>query len=192
MEQSKMEEFIANAALLAGHLTQQCDKVVAEQKSSTAELQRAATELGQGVSAGKAELAQTARAAIREALSQEIPAAVEALGDSGDRLRAIADQLQREQLAAASGIRALAWKALVAMLVAAVAIVGGTAYVASNNLQRAENAKLEAQVMEALQQVQITACDGKPCVKLSEGQQRWQRNDDYILVDTSARAGTAK
>ncbi|WP_313318543.1 hypothetical protein [Stenotrophomonas sp.] len=192
MEQSKMEDFIANAALLAGHLTQQCEKVVAEQKSSTADLQRAAADVGQGVAAGRAELAQSARAAVREALSQEIPAAVEAIADSGDRLRAIADQLQREQLAAASGIRALAWKALAAMVVAAAVVIGGTAYVASNNVQRAQNARLEAEVMETLQQVKITACDGKPCVKLSDGQQRWSRNDDYILVDTSNGTGAGK
>lgn len=187
-----MEDFIANAALLAGHLTQQCDKAIAEQKTSIAELQHAAEQVGRGVAAGKAELTQSARAAIREALSQEVPAAVEALADAGDRLRKLTDQLQREQLAASTGIRALAWKALGAITLASAVIIGGTAYLAWSNVQRAKSAKVEAQVMEALQQVTITSCDGTPCVKLSDGQQHWSRNADYILVDTRATAAPGK
>lgn len=187
-----MEDFIANAALLAGHLTQQCDKAIAEQRASIADLQRAATDVGQGVAAGRNELAQTARSAIREALSQEIPAAVEAIADSGDRLKQLADQLQREQLASAAGIRALAWKSLAAIVIASAVVAGGTAYAAWSNVQRAKDAKVEAQVMEALQQVSITSCDGRACVKLAEGQERWSKNDDYILVDGSKAPATAK
>ncbi|OBU66883.1 hypothetical protein A9K58_10530 [Stenotrophomonas maltophilia] len=182
-----MEEFITNAALLAGHLTQQCEKAAAAQEASSAQLQRAAAEVGQGVAAGRAELAQSARAAVREALSQEIPAAVEAIGDSGDRLAALAEQLSREQAAMAGRLRMLTWKALAALVAGSAAIVGGTAYFAWSNVQRAQQAKVEAQVLEALQQVSITSCDGHPCIKLEDGLQRWQKNDEYVLVDARAR-----
>lgn len=180
-----MDDFVANAALLAGHLTQQCEKAAAEQRSSSADLRRAASEVGQGVAAGKAELAHTARAAVREALSQEIPAAVEAVAQSGDRLRSITEQLQREQAAASGRTKLLSFTSLGALAIASVAIIGATAYVASNNLKRAERAAVDAQILEALSLVAITSCDGTPCVKLSEGQARWTKNDDYILVDTS-------
>lgn len=187
-----MEDFIANAALLAGHLTQQCEKAVADQQATTANLQRTAAEVKQSVSAGKVELAQNARAAIREVLAEEIPSAVEAIAQTGDRLRVLADQLQREQSAAGMRARMLGWKALAAFVLAAVAIVGGTAYAAWHNVQRAERAHVQAEVLEALQQVAITACDGRPCVKLEDGLQRWSKNDEYVLLDGSAPAAAGK
>lgn len=183
-----MEEFIANAALLAGHLTQQCDKAVNQQKSSAAELQQAASEVGLGIAAGKQELAQHARNALREALAQEIPIAVEAFTQSGDRIRRLTDQLQREQAASASRMQLLAWKSFGAVLLASITIAAGTAYFAWINVQRAENAHVQAQVLEALQQVSITSCDGKPCVKLEDGLRRWSGNDEYVLIDTSSLA----
>ncbi|HYQ22394.1 hypothetical protein [Stenotrophomonas sp.] len=187
-----MEEFITNAALLAGHLTQQCEKAAAAQDASSAQLQRAAAEVGQGVASGRAELAQSARAAVREALSQEIPAAVEAISDTGDRLAALAEQLSRQQVAMASRLRMLTWKALIALALGGAAIVGGTAFFARSNVQRAQQAKVEAQVLEALEQVSITSCDGRPCIKLEDGLQRWSRNDEYILVDTRNTAAARK
>lgn len=187
-----MEEFVTNSALLAGHLTQQCEKAIADQKQSAAELKHAAVEIGQGVAAGRAELAQSARSAVREALSQEIPAAVEAIAASGDRLRQLADQLQREHVSAASRVRALAWKSLVAITLASVVIIGATSYTAWNNVQRAQRAQVDAQVLEALQHVAITACDGRPCVKLADDQQRWTKNNDYLLVDGSSAKPAAK
>ncbi len=187
-----MEEFVTNSALLAGHLTQQCDKAIADQKHAAAELRQAAADVGQGVAAGRAELAHSARSAVREALSQEIPAAVEAIAESGDRLRQLADQLQREHLSAASRMRALAWKSLIAMALASAAIIGATAYTAWNNVQRAQRAQVDAQVLEALQQVSITSCDGTPCVKLADDQRRWSKNSDYLLVDGSGAAPAPK
>ncbi|MCD9030025.1 hypothetical protein LDO26_17685 [Luteimonas sp. BDR2-5] len=179
-----MDEFIANAALLAGHLTQQCEKAAVEQRSSALDLRRAASDVGQSVADGKAELAQSARAAVREALSQEIPAAIEAVAQSGDRLRSIVDQLRHEHAATSGITRLLGFKALGALAIASIAIVGATGYVASNNLKRAERANVDAQVLEALAQVAITSCDGTPCVKLMDEQARWKKNDDYILLDT--------
>lgn len=186
-----MEEFVANAALLAGHLTQQCEKAAAAQEASAQQLQRAATEVGQGVASGRAELAQSARAAVREALSQEIPAAVEAIGDTGDRLAALAEQLSREQGAMAVRLRMLTWKALAALSVGAVAIIGCTAYFAQANVQRAQQAKVDAQVLEALQQVSITSCDGRPCIKLEDGLQRWRKNDEYVLIEAGANSAAS-
>ena len=185
-----MEDFVANAALLAGHLTQQCEKAAADQKSSAADLRRAVSNIGQNVAAGKADLLHTTRSAVRDALSQEVPVAVEAVAQSGARLRAIVDQLQREQLAASGRTRALVLAALGALAIASAAIIGATAHVASTNVKRAERANVDAQVLEALSQVAITSCDGTPCIKLAEGQARWSKNDDYVLVDTR-KAGTA-
>ncbi len=178
-----MEEFIADAALLAGRLTRQCDDAMAEQRAASTELQRAATDVTQSVIDGTAEISRSARAAVREALAQEIPAAIGAIAQTGDRLRELADQLEREQSSAGLRMRLLGWVSLGAFGLAAVAIVAGTAYAARHNMQRAERSQLRAEVLEALQKVPITSCEGQPCVKLQDGLPRWQKNDEYILVD---------
>lgn len=185
-----MEDFVANAALLAGRLTHECEKATASQAAAASDLRAAAAGVGREVASGKAEIAQSAKLAVREVLSQEIPAAVEAISEAGDRLTRITEQLARDQAAAGAHMRMLGWKALGGLLVASALTIGATGYVAWSNLQRAERASVDAQIMEALQSVSITSCDGQPCVKLSEGQARWTKNDDYILVDTSAAEGT--
>lgn len=185
-----MEDFVANAALLAGKLTRQCEIAAAGQAAASADLRAAAADVGREVVAGKAQIAQSAKLAVREALSQEIPAAVEAISQTGDRLTRITEQLARDQAAAGAHMRMLGWKALGALLLASALTIGVTGYVAWSNLQRAERASIDAQIMEALQSVSITSCDGQPCVKLEDGQTRWTKNEDYILVDTGAVEGT--
>ncbi len=183
MDRKEMEEFVANAALLAGHLTRQCEKSTADQLAAAHELQRAAASVGTGVAAGQAALTEHARVAVREALSAEIPAASRSLSDTAANLKRMAEQLQQEQASVGLRMRILGWKSLAALGVAALVVVGGTAYAARSNLQRAERAQVDAQVLEALQHVAITSCDGRPCIKLEEGLQRWEKNDEYVLIE---------
>lgn len=189
MDQSKVEDFIANAALLAAHLSQQVDKSISDQQASTRDLRQTADAVKQSVAAGQVELAQQARNAVREALAQEVPVATQALREVSERMKVIAQQLQAEQSSAGVRMRFLGWQSVASLFIAAVLIVGGTAYLARQNVQRAQAASATAEVMEAMKHVAITSCDGRPCIKLAEGQQRWARNDDYILVDDSAAAG---
>ncbi|MCD9125352.1 hypothetical protein [Luteimonas fraxinea] len=184
-----MEDFIANAALLSGQLVHQCEKAAASQASAAADLRGTAAEVRKEVLAGKAEITHNAKSAVREVLSQEIPAAVEAIAQAGDRLTRITEQLARDQAVAGAHMRKLGWKALGALLLASALLIGVTGYIASNNLARAASASVDAEILEALRSVSITSCDGQPCVKLSDGQARWTKNDDYILVDTSAAQG---
>lgn len=193
MDQSRIEDFIANAALLAGHLTQQCEKVVAIQQAATGELAGTAEAVRQSVAAGKGELAQHARSALREALAHEIPAATQALTETGDRFRQMADRLQQEQASLALRTRILGWNAIALLGLVVAMVLGGTGYAARQNLARADQARVRAEVMEALQQVAITSCDGRPCLKLEDGLQRWKKNQDYVLVDTgTTRAPSEK
>ncbi len=184
MNRSEIEDFVANAALLAAHLSQQCEKSIADQQATSRELRQSADAVKQVVAAGQTELSQSARGAVRDALAQELPPATQSLQDASERLKSMAQQLLAEQSSAGLRMRMLGWQSIIAFALAAVAIVGGTAYMARHNLQRAERASLEAEVMEALQHVNLTSCDGRPCVKLEAGQPRWSRNDDYIFVDT--------
>ena len=184
MESAKMEEFIANAALLAAHLTQQCEKASAAQQASAQELQGSAIVVRNTIEEGKREMSEQARIAVRDALSQEIPRATQDIGDTATRLKQVADHLQREQAALSRHAGFLGWKSLGILSAGCLLLVAGTGYAAWHNIGRAERAHVDAEVLEALQQVTITSCGGTPCLKLQEGLPRWEKNDQYVLIDT--------
>lgn len=188
MERARLEEFVASAALLAAHLTRQCEESIAAQRSAADELRRSADALGQRILGDNAELQQQARSAIRQALSGEIPAAARVLHDTSAQLQSMAQQLRREQAEVSLRMRALGWKTLVSLTLAAVVLVGASAYAAWHNLRRAEQAHVRAEVLQALQHVAVTSCDGHPCLRLEEGMPRWSKNEEYVLVRREAAA----
>lgn len=187
METSKMEEFVANAALLASHLTEQCNKAAAAQQASAQELQASAIAVRKTIEEGKREMTDQARGAVHDALAQEIPAATQSIGETAARLRHVADHLQREQAQLSQHARFLGWKSLGVLSVACLALVAGSGYAAWHNVQRSERANVDAEVLEALQHVTITSCGGQPCIKLQDGLPRWQKNDQYVLIETSGK-----
>jgi len=191
MDRSEMDDFVANAALLAAHLTQQCEKAVSEQQAAVRDLRHSADALEDSVAAGKLELQQHARGAIREALARELADASRSLEEAVDRLQQLGERLRVEQSSAGLRMRMLEWKSIASLSVAAAILVGGSAYAAWHNLQRAERAQVRAEVLEALRHVAITSCDGRPCVKLEDGLRRWTKNDEYVLVDTGASVEAA-
>ncbi len=186
MDPSKMEEFVANAALLAAHLTEQCNKAAAAQQASAQELQASAIVVRKTIEEGKREMSEQARGAVHDALAQEIPAATLSIGETATRLRQVADHLQREQAALSQRARFLGWKSLGVLSIACLLLVAGSGYAAWHNVQRAERAQVDAEVLDALQHVTITSCGGQPCIKLQEGLPRWQKNDQYVLIERSA------
>ena len=186
MDPSKMEEFVANAALLAAHLTEQCNKAAVAQQTSAQELQASAIVVRKTIEEGKREMSEQARGAVHEALAQEIPAATMSIGETATRLRQVADHLQREQAALSQRARFLGWKSLGVLSAACLVLVAGSGYAAWHNVQRAERAHVDAEVLEALQHVTITSCGGQPCIKLQDGLPRWQKNDQYVLIERSA------
>lgn len=186
MDPSKMEEFVANAALLAAHLTEQCNKAAAAQQTSAQELQASVIVVRKTIEEGKREMSEQARGAVHDALAQEIPAATMSIGETATRLRQAADHLQREQAALSQRARFLGWKSLGVLSAACLVLVAGSGYAAWHNVQRAERAHVDAEVLEALQHVTITSCGGQPCIKLQDGLPRWQKNDQYVLIERSA------
>ena len=178
MEQKKLEDFLANAALLAAHLSQQCDK-------ASSELQHAASAFRQDVTQGQAQFASTTRSAVRESLAAEIPAAIQGLGEATDRFHRMAERLQHQQQSLDRHARFLGWKSLGSIAFASVTVLAATGYVAWSNVQRAQETRVQAAVLQALEQVTITSCDGRPCIKLEDGLRRWTKNDEYVLVDVA-------
>lgn len=186
MDQSKMEDFVANAALLAAHLSQQCDKAVAMQQATAEELKRAADTIRQNVADGQATLSRHAASAVRDALAQEMPVATRSLEEATRHLKQMVELWRMEQASAGQRVRVAGWKSIASLAAAALLTVVATGYVAWHNTRRAERAHVEAEVLEALQKVTITSCGGTPCIKLEDGLPRWSKNDEYVLVDTAA------
>lgn len=185
MESSKMDEFVANAALLAAHLKEQCEKAATSQQSSAHDLQGAAIVVRKTIEEGKRELVDHTRAAVASTLSETVSAPTKDIMDAASRLKLVVDHLHREQAALSQRTRSLGTRALGVVLLACGLVVAGTGYVAWHNVRSAERASVDAEVLAALNQVTITACDGKPCIKLEEGLRRWNKNDEYVLVDAS-------
>jgi len=192
MERSKMEDFVANAALLAAHLTEQCNKAANAQEVSAQELRSSALEARKTFEEGRREMGEHARLAMREALAHEVPAATQGINETVSKLRQVVEQLHHDQARFAQRARFLGAKSLGALAVGCLLMVAGSSYVAWHNVQRSELAKVDAEVLEALQHVTITSCSGQPCIKLQDGLPRWPKNDQYVLIDTSEkREGTS-
>ena len=186
MGRAELEEFVASAALLAAHLTRQCEESVAGQRAATDELARCADGVGRRVVDASAQLQQHARDAIRGALAAEIGTTTRTLHEAGGALRAMTERLREEQVAAASHMRLLAWQTMGWLALAAAALVAGSGYAAWHNVQRMQRAQVQAEVLDALAHVAFTSCDGHPCIRLEDGAPRWSGNDQYVLIHRGA------
>jgi len=184
MERTQMEDFIASAALLAAHLTQQCEQAARDQRDAAGALQDAATGVAEHAAAGRDALLRTTANAVRDALTAELDMTTARAESAAQRLERLIAHLERTQTGMTARSRLLGGGALLALVLGGVALIGASGYVATLNLERAERASVRADVLEALQQVAITACDGRPCIKLEDGLSRWPSNDDYVFVDT--------
>ncbi len=187
MDSSKLEAFIANATLLASHLSHQCDKAATAQQASAQELQASALVIRNTIEEWKREMAEHARGAIRDILLEGLHGATRDIGEATARLKQAVDALQQEQTTFARRAHFLGWKSLGALVTACLLLIVATGYAAWHNLQRAERAEVDAEVLAALEDVTITSCSGQPCIKLEDGLRRWQKNDQYVLVDTRPR-----
>lgn len=189
MDSSKMDEFVANAALLAAHLKEQCHRAAALQQSSADDLQGAAIVVRRTIEEGKRELVEHAGSAVSAALAEKIPAATHDILETSARLKKMADHFLTEQATLERRLRYLGASTLSAITVACAVLIAGTGYASWHNVKRAQRAHVDAEVLSALEQVTITACDGSPCLKLEDGLRRWGKNKDYVLVERRIEGG---
>lgn len=183
-----MEDFISNAALLAAHLTRQCERAGAEQRDAAQALGAAATEIDGRIAHARDALLHASAAAVRDTLAAQLEATTTRADAAAGRLEQLVDGLGHVHAGMGARLRLLGGGALLSLALAALAVIGVTGHLARLNIDRAERATVRAEVLEALQRVAITSCDGRPCIKLEDGLQRWPSNDEYVLVDTQAGA----
>lgn len=184
MERTQMEDFVANAALLAGHLTRQCEQAAADQRDAAKALRTAAVDVADHAAAGRDALLHATTAAVRDTLTGQLKATTARAESAAQHVEHLIAQLEHVQSSLAGRSRLLSGGALLALVVAGVAVTGASAYVVKLNLERADRVSVRADVLEALQHVAITACDHRPCIKMHDGLARWPSNQDYVFVDT--------
>lgn len=183
MDSTKIEDFVASASLLAAHLTRHCDAAATRQHEAARDLGTAASELAERAIRSRDELLRSVDEAVRRSMTAEVDAARRAIGDGADRLQHAATGLGQSQRRLDARMRWLGGGALLAIAAGAITVLGATGHFARQNIERAERARVRADVLEALEQVVITSCDGAPCIKLEAGQRRWPANDEYVLIE---------
>src|SRR5690606_23319484 len=130
-------------------------------------------------------LATNVQVAVRGSLAAEVPAAIRGLEDATQQFSKTLEHLQSQQRSLAQRARFLGWTSLASLAIASLVLLAGTGFAAWLNVQRAQKAQVSAEVLQALEQVTITSCDGQPCIKLEDGVRRWAKNDVYVLIEAS-------
>lgn len=176
----EIARFLEKAALLAGDLEQRCDAAAARHAQSASEfeavLRRVQDSLGSQLARTRRELADLTGDAAAQGL---------------DELRGFVDQLRREQADAGDRMRTMGWSSIIAVGAAALLAIAGSSFIVWDNARRIGRDRVQAEVLDALRHVTITSCGGQPCIRLADGQPRWERNPDYVIVDASAQGGAA-
>lgn len=84
-----------------------------------------------------------------------------------------------------------AWTWTGALALAALLVLGGYGFLLLLTQQRlhaaqarADAIELQADVLAATRQVQITSCGGRPCIRLDADTPRWSsKQGEFVLVD---------
>lgn len=101
------------------------------------------------------------------------------------------EQQQAQMAVALQPKVAWAWKVLIATAAAIVILLGGGATLLKHSYQRvqvaearATAAELDAETREALRDVRIASCGGRPCVLLDRNQPTWRSaQGEFVLLD---------
>lgn len=173
--------FLEKAALLAGDLEQRCEAAAARQEQSASELAAVLQRVQDGVASQLA-------GARRELAGITSDAAAQSLGD----LRGLVDQLRCEQADAGARMRTMGWNSIITVGAAALLAIAGSSFIVWDNARRIGRDRVQAEVLDALRHVTITSCGGQPCIRLADGQPRWEQNPDYVIIDASAQGGAAR
>lgn len=188
--------FVRQAALLAAQLEQRTAQAVAEQRSAATAMIESARNLDGATRASfqgaQEEISRQAQQALRAGLSAELAQIRAALDEAGTRCQRMMAQLRGEQDALISRTRILTWKLLGFAAATALLLIAGTSFVVWHNIERNRQLNVRAEVTEALQQVTITSCGGRPCIKLDARARRWGKEGEYVLVDPRADERTTR
>lgn len=183
MDSNKLDDFISSAALLAAHLTRQCEAAAARQQQAALDLGEAASGLTRRVADSRTDLVGSVTDVVRASMTGEVEAANLAIVDGTQRLQCAAAHFEQARHRLDVRMKWIGGATTVLIAAGAILLLLVTGHLARQNIERAQRANVQADVLEALEQVAITSCDGAPCIKLQAGLPRWAGNTEYVLVE---------
>lgn len=170
---------IGQVALLLEQAQQRQDQAMAALQHTAQETRSTLT---QTVNQAGEQIARHSQDAVKEALAAQLSEFELALATTMKKLSQAADQVNRNCEQATRQMRFMSIKMLVCIGATALLLIGGTGFLVWQNTQRIKETAVQAEVMQAMQQVQMTSCGGKPCIRLDQNQQRWGKNGEYVLI----------
>lgn len=196
MTDQNFHGFIKQAALLAAQLERRTLEAVAEQRTAASAMVDTARHFDGAAQAAlrgaQEDISRQTQQALRSGLAAELTQLRAVLDEAGGRCQQMMARLHDEQETLLSRTRILTWKILGFSTTTALALVVGTSFMVWNNIERNRQLTVRAEITQALQQVAVTSCGGKPCIKLDQQSQRWGKNGEYVLLDAATEDRTAR
>jgi hypothetical protein len=191
---SASEKFI----LLAQMLEQRSEASIQEQqRAGQAFNQAVATarqDVNQLVQGANTQIAQLVKHAVDSALSMSTTDYEQRVSASTVRIDSAAKNIENVLHETSGFVHRKIWMAYGAIVGAFILLIAGGGLLMwwqsqTYNEARARTAaaQVDAEMMEAFNQVGVTSCGGHPCMKLDSKAQRWGDKGEYVLINTASK-----
>jgi len=187
MQEQSLQQAVVQTAAILDRFQQETERLVAQHQHARQALAESAKTtqrtLDNWLNQSGHIIADQARKAVHQGLEQELEGARKALSQAAEALSQSTRQWTVEHQQTTRFARATSWKAMVFSLVALALLLVGMATTLFLAQQRLDEIQVKAEVMTALQKVEIASCGGQACIKLDKQAARWG-NGQYVLLAT--------
>jgi hypothetical protein len=187
--------------LLAHMLEQRSEASIQEQVRAGQALNQAVAtarqDVNQLVQGANTQIAQLVKHAVDSALSMSTADYEQRIHSSTVKIDSAGKNVEHVLQETSGFVHRQIWLAYGAILGALVLLIAGGGLLmwwqtqAYNEARaRTASAQVDAETMEAFNQVGVTSCGGHPCMKLDSKAQRWGDKGEYVLINTAPKQKT--
>ena len=160
MQTDELLEAVSQTALVLQQLEARAAQAGGQSEQAAATLRRTADEvqrtLQQALREAGVQIAEQGREAAKNALNQPAQAFEQSLAQVTRKLVQATEQLNVSCVAASRRVRILSAGALFCIGLTGVILAGGSGYMIKQNMQRIEQTRVQAEVLEAMQRMPLT------------------------------------
>ncbi|MBO9648665.1 MAG: hypothetical protein J7605_09145 [Variovorax sp.] len=121
--------------------------------------------------------------AVTQGISRALAEFERRTTQSADRMTWASDAMAEQRRLLTRAQTSLVWKGLAALMLGSLLALGGSIYVARDQMQKIEQSGFALDIARAMQSRAITRCGDALCVKAGKGQRRHPANTDYVLIE---------
>jgi hypothetical protein len=184
--------------LLAQMLEQRSEASIQEQVRAGQALNQAVAtarqDVNQLVQGANTQIAQLVKHAVDSALHQSTADYEQRIHSSTVKIDSAGKNVEHVLQETSGFVHSQIWLAYGAILGAMVLLIAGGGLLmwwqtqAYNEARaRTASAQVDAETMEAFNQVGVTSCGGHPCMKLDTKSPRWGDKNQYVLISTASK-----